>query len=253
MADTVGRQLSRARRALGITLKEAESATKIRSKNLQSIEDGHYDAIPEPVYLRGYVIAYAKYLDLDPVPLLETLQLEIGAITEPPRIRPRESRPLRATETGPALKTGVTVLIALVVLAGLVFGAIRLTGTRDPLPPIPPIDESTPSVEAVRDQTPSASAVGTPPTQSIVDPQSIVDDFTLRISVRPETSSWLRVSVDGRVAYEGVLIGDQSREWLVTDSATIRVGRPSAVEITKNGQQVAIPPGSSTPEITLEP
>ncbi len=253
MADSVGRQLCRARNGLGLSLKDAESITRIRSKNLQAIEDGNYELIPEPVYLRGYVIAYARYLDLEPEPLLEALDRELGTIDEPPRIRPRESLPLRGSHAAPSLKKGIATLMALAVIAALVFGIIRLTAVREPLTPIPPLDESTESVQPTRDATPSASVVATPQTQTITDPQSLVDDFTLRIHVKAESSSWVRVLVDGRVAFEGVLIGGQYREWLVTDSATIRVGRPSAVEITKNGQTVTVPPGMEVPELTLEP
>lgn len=253
MVDSVGRELSRARNRLGLSLKDAEATTRIRSKNLQAIENGDYELIPEPAYLRGYVIAYARYLDLEPEPLLEALDRELGAISEPPRIRPRESLPLRGSHSAPSLKKGILTLAALLVLATLVFGIIRLTSAREPLTPIPPLDEPTESVGPARDASPSASTVATPQTQTITDPQSLEDDFTLRISVNAESSSWVRVLVDGRVAYEGVLIGGQFREWLVTDSATIRVGRPSAVEITKNGQPVTVPPGMEVPELTLEP
>lgn len=253
MADSVGRQLSRARHSLGLSLKEAESITKIRSKNLQAIEEGHYDVIPETAYLRGYIIAYARLLDLEPEPLLEALDRELGSPVDTPRITPRTSRPLRHSPSAPSLKKGLVALVAILILAGVVLGVVRLTSFREPLVPIPPIDESTVTAEPARNDTPSASVIESPPTQRIVDPQSLLDDFTIRISVKPGSSSWFRVSVDGRVAYEGVLIGGQYREWLVTDSATIRVGRPSAVEITKDGQEVSIPPGMEVPEVTVEP
>jgi len=42
------------------------AATRVRVANLAAIEDGDIESLPAPVYARGYLRTYARYLGLDP-------------------------------------------------------------------------------------------------------------------------------------------------------------------------------------------
>ncbi len=61
----IGHLLERARQRQGVTLEEAEKATRIRSDYLQRLESDDHSAMPEPIYVRAFVKAYANYLGLD--------------------------------------------------------------------------------------------------------------------------------------------------------------------------------------------
>lgn len=61
-----GEVLRRIRVSLGIELEEISSITKINDQHLRSIEANHYDELPAPVYLRGFLKQIAKCLSLDP-------------------------------------------------------------------------------------------------------------------------------------------------------------------------------------------
>ena len=61
----IGHLLERARERQGVTLEEAEKATSIRRDCLQRLENDDHSAMPEPIYVRGFVKAYANYLGLD--------------------------------------------------------------------------------------------------------------------------------------------------------------------------------------------
>jgi hypothetical protein len=50
--------------ALGL-LCEAEKATRIHKDFLERLESDDHSAMPEPIYVRGFVKAYANYLGLD--------------------------------------------------------------------------------------------------------------------------------------------------------------------------------------------
>ena len=60
-----GQLLERARSERGVSLEEAEQATRIRRDYLQKLESDDHSTMPEPIYVRGFVKAYATYLDLD--------------------------------------------------------------------------------------------------------------------------------------------------------------------------------------------
>ena len=61
----IGPLLERARRSRGVSLEEAEQATRIRRDYLEKLENDDHSTMPEPIYVRGFVKAYANYLDLD--------------------------------------------------------------------------------------------------------------------------------------------------------------------------------------------
>lgn len=61
----IGHLLERARRNRGVSLEEAERATRIRRAYLEKLESDDYSTMPEPIYVRGFVKAYANYLGLD--------------------------------------------------------------------------------------------------------------------------------------------------------------------------------------------
>lgn len=59
------------RKERGITLKEAENGTSIRSSYLQAIEEGHLGKLISPVYAQGFIHKYALFLELEPEELLQ--------------------------------------------------------------------------------------------------------------------------------------------------------------------------------------
>lgn len=73
--DELGTLLREAREARGVTLADAQEATKINSRYLDALEDGHYEVLPSEVHVRGYLRNYARYLRLDPKPLLDRYEL----------------------------------------------------------------------------------------------------------------------------------------------------------------------------------
>lgn len=60
-----GEILRQARLARGQTLFDAERDTRINRLYLEAIEAAHFDVLPAPVYARGFMRAYARYLGLD--------------------------------------------------------------------------------------------------------------------------------------------------------------------------------------------
>jgi len=61
-----GAVLRRIRMSLGIELTEVATHSKISLEHLHSIEEDRFDALPAPVYVRGFVREFARCLRLDP-------------------------------------------------------------------------------------------------------------------------------------------------------------------------------------------
>ncbi len=67
----IGDTLSEARTRRGVDLEEVHAATGIRPRYLEAIEQEDWDALPEEFYARSFIRKYARYLDVNPDPLVE--------------------------------------------------------------------------------------------------------------------------------------------------------------------------------------
>ena len=63
--EEIGYRLKSARDAGGFTLAQINERTKIPFNHLESIEQGHFDDLPEPVYVAGFIKRYADCVGLN--------------------------------------------------------------------------------------------------------------------------------------------------------------------------------------------
>lgn len=77
----LGETLRRARQARGITIEDAERATRIPRRYLEALEQENFSILPAPVYARGFLRSYSGLLGLDPADLLPFFP--VGHVGEP--------------------------------------------------------------------------------------------------------------------------------------------------------------------------
>lgn len=248
----VGKKLAAERRSQAKTLVEIVDATKIMGRMLEALENERWDELPAPPYVKGYIQNYAQVLGIDAGPLLEEYQKDITAVPPAGRI---PARPIPDQQIVPhrhelhAIPTRAIVAVvgAVLVVVLALWGISALVGRDDTPPPIPPETTSTPVTPG--GGSTETSAVGETATTPTDVPEGA---FALTVSVAPGDSSWVRVLVDGLVAYEGTLPGGEPKSWTVGTSAVIRAGKPTAVTVTRDGSEVEFPPATDgIAEVTL--
>lgn len=62
--ESIGSYLKQRRENLGLTLRDVANKTRIRTTYLEHIENENLEDLPAPVYLRGFVLEFARVLDL---------------------------------------------------------------------------------------------------------------------------------------------------------------------------------------------
>jgi len=72
-AKTLGRRLRQAREKMDVDLTQAAQATRIRRHYLEALENGEFELLPSSVQVRGFVRAYASFLNLNAAELLALL------------------------------------------------------------------------------------------------------------------------------------------------------------------------------------
>ena len=69
--DEIGTILREAREMKNLSLGEVQEQIRINQRYLHALEEGEYEKLPTPVHVRGFLRNYARFLELDPAPLLE--------------------------------------------------------------------------------------------------------------------------------------------------------------------------------------
>ena len=73
MSKAIGQALRQAREACSLTIEQVAQSTHIRAHNLRAMEAGEFTTLPSVTQARGFLRAYANFLNLDPEPLLAEL------------------------------------------------------------------------------------------------------------------------------------------------------------------------------------
>lgn len=94
--DGPGRLLQQTRLARGIELEKVAARLHLKIELLSAIEQDADDQLPSPVFTRGYLKNYARFLDLDPEPFLQAYDARQPAAASPP---PPKSVPITTGQT----------------------------------------------------------------------------------------------------------------------------------------------------------
>jgi cytoskeleton protein RodZ len=95
--ETLGKYLKAQRESKRISLREVAKNTRVREYILRAIEEDRQDLLPPATYVKGFLLAYAKYLKLDPNDVLlryrGVLKEEPITPPSPPSPKPKEKVP----------------------------------------------------------------------------------------------------------------------------------------------------------------
>jgi cytoskeleton protein RodZ len=259
----IGPVLEKARNERGLTLEEAEHATKIRKRYLEGLEREDYGVLPDAVYAQGFLKTYANYLGLDG----EGLARELRDRRRPRRERavtydygtPRTSefdKPLvspgqfgRKERGGISAATILTLLVALLALAAvasLYYVGRGAQSTGQDLPSQagvanqqdadgqkPEPEGGTPATETPARGTPAGGGGG----ENAAAAEPRPDSLSVVVSVEGDPS-WLSVLVDGELAYEQIAEPGFSRTFEGQRGISIKTGNAGAVGVEVNGQDL---------------
>ncbi|PLX24728.1 hypothetical protein C0580_04415 [Candidatus Parcubacteria bacterium] len=74
--QTLSDKLRKARLEKELSIKDVETKTRIPTKYIEVLENGHYKELPGDIYAKAWIKLYAEILDLPPRELLEDFKIE---------------------------------------------------------------------------------------------------------------------------------------------------------------------------------
>lgn len=207
----IGKLLQEKRGALGLSLEETSHQTRISLKYLRALEEEKFSEFPAEVYLLSFLKNYARFLGMDPIPLLSACKAG-----EAPAAKPRP--PLQSITPGPEgtphepifkkrqrsnWRRPLGILTAIAIAGVMLWLLIKTSLTP---------------------QIPTAETAGAPSIH-LLEAQAI-------------ESVWLRVNADGEMIFMGILSAGQERRWQARDSFQVKIGYIPGIRLKLDNQPV---------------
>lgn len=96
----VGKALAEAREAQGLTLADVAQQLKFMTRQIESLEAERFELLPGPTIARGMVRTYARFLKIDPEPLLQSMTGRVDAPDATPQLAARFNQPVPFSDNG---------------------------------------------------------------------------------------------------------------------------------------------------------
>jgi cytoskeleton protein RodZ len=228
-SDALGERIRAARESRGLSLSDVGEQIRIRSVYLSAIEDENWNAIGAPVYIRGFLRTYARFLGIDPEEAVAEFNRTQPQTSGPHVAGPRDSA---AVEPSAARRSGLLIwtagVVAVLLIAFVVYNELtmRRSETSANAGPGGALQSAAPSPQAAATATPAATPQSTPVVGG-------ANSLALVLSA----PSWLRVTVDGSVSMEGTFPAGTSKTFH-GKNALVRIGNAGGVEIYVDGKDV---------------
>jgi cytoskeleton protein RodZ len=263
--SSLGAFLRQGRERSGLSVDAVASACRIAPQVARALEDDHYDVLPAPVYVRGFIRAYCQQVGLD---VDEALRIydPIAAATPAPSLKPVPTAPAippRPTRRWRRAAAGAAALVALgvatfVVVRGREPDAVAVrgpagAGARSPSPaplrtspaPLAPTTETREQLAPPSSASPAGSAApaGGAPSTPAAGAQAPGRETAARppakahvLLVRAVDTTWLRIAPDGAPATEETLPPGAVREWRSAGRFRVSVGNAGGIVLELDGQ-----------------
>ncbi|HEX8154310.1 MAG TPA: RodZ domain-containing protein [Thermoanaerobaculia bacterium] len=247
-----GDELRREREIRGISLKEIADATKISKRFLEAIERNDHKNLPAPVFTRGFVREYARYLGLNHEDIVNRYNFAAAGDertdAKPANHPTPAAMPQHPSEIArPKPKKGIPPAIARVdrnvfftifivaALAAVTWWAIRYKRAQN--------------AEAAAAETVAAPVAPARPAETATEPAAPpVNGDMLRLVIDVTEKSWVKLQADGKTVVNDELNAGDHRTFEAKENFVfVSIGNAAGVTLTLN--EAKLPPLGENGEV----
>lgn len=258
--NEIGLELRQRREMLSLTLDEIERHTRMRAQFMEALEKGNFEELPSPVQTRGMLTNYASFLDLD----VDALLLRFADALQARHRERHPEKPARRRgqpdipESLPALRSFIAgdlvfgIGMVLLLIAFSVWGISRVIALQAEQQAEVQTEATGPSISEALIGTPVETVVSqvTPiPAEDTPIPElaegtleipTLNVNANVQINIVAVERSFLRVTVDGEVVYEGRTIPGNAYPFDAEQSIEILTGNGAALRVIYNQRDLGL-------------
>ncbi|MGE5379795.1 MAG: helix-turn-helix domain-containing protein [Methylocystaceae bacterium] len=241
-----GQFLRQVREDLGLTLDQAEEATKIRKFYLRALEEDNFSVMPAQVYAIGFVRKYCVFLGLDEHEMIQRYKQlsggtrheeEAPVVTSTPY---QEKPPFISRVSTKNLAAGLIFLVIILWLGSYVSDYMARRASDN--------EQNAINKTQVNTQKPSNQNEQKPPTKPQKEAQEV------SVIITGTASCWYSVQVDDGSAEQGMLANGDTKEYHGKEKIALRLGNAGGAKVSVNGKEATYLGGSGevvTQEYTI--
>ncbi|MDP2939360.1 MAG: DUF4115 domain-containing protein [Candidatus Omnitrophota bacterium] len=217
--EGLGSQLRQVREARGISLEEVQAKTKIPIDILRSIEREEKIRRLSPVYLKGFLKIYAKFLG---VKITTDEASKTGASFAPKKESNAFEKSKFQLSSGKKINyfLWIKIFVSLVILIVLIRFVIFLSHKRK----LAPSKTSVPQVVS---------------TVKLPEVRSQEKATRRKLAIRAKENTWLQVKCDGKLFFRGILRKGTSESWVAKDKFELSVGNAAAIDLELDNKVIS--------------
>ncbi len=227
--QTLGEVLKAERERRGVSLKDVEMATHIRTLYIKALEDNDFNVIPGEVYLKGFIRNYSVYLGLNEEEMVDIYRRQKGINIDDNQHNTKELPKTDWAKVGQKSGrfSGIGILYTSKFMRVLsILGVVSIIGGGLWL--------FSPSKSSVHTKQQSA-----PATQPIVVKEEVqLPKTAVTLVAKASDECWTQVVADGKEIYEGTLKKGDLKTWEAKNDLVIRIGDAGSLELTHNGKKL---------------
>ena len=253
--ETLGKYLRDQRESKKISLREVSKNTRVREYILKAIEENQTDLLPAATYVKGFLLAYAKYLRLDPNDVLVRYERALkGEPAVPPSPQPARIKQ-KASATPPSKpkqkilwNTKQTWVVVGVIVASFVI--FFFFSPYSSLPPVEPLPEK--SVEEKPAVAPAPPAPATPrvseekpvveekrspaPSPPVAATTSVQEKKPFSVVLKATEETWVSLQVDDQPEKEMTFKPRDGISVQAANRVRMKLGNAGGVDVALNGK-----------------
>lgn len=259
----IGQTLKSRRELISLTLDDIHQQIHVKKPFLRAIEAGDFSQLPSTVQAKGMLQNYSDFLNLDTESILltfsEGLQLQRNE-----KFQVQSQQKQTAKELSPValkLKNFFTLDLLVILTLFFIFAGFVIWGINRILT----VDGSTTDFEDIPDMSEVLLGPGTPTMDLFADTdeQAMVEDNDeieedqpepqqdeqpiilpgetagpVNIIIVPRQRTWVRITVDGEINFEGRLLAGNAYEYSGQEAIEVRTGNAGALQIFFNDEDI---------------
>jgi cytoskeletal protein RodZ len=222
----IGARLKKLRLEKGLSIEEVHKKTKIHLNILKAIEEDKYAHI-NPVYLKGFLKIYAKFLGVDShnlIPGYREPQKETKVKIKSPLFKGPAVKVISFKNLAIKIKTVLFVGVAIIFIIGLFNLGKTLASKRQRL------SKETKTAAVIPAKTKKETKVKVAPKAKV--------STLIRLGIRAKDNCWLQIKTDGRVVFKNILKKGSSESWQAKEKIELSVGNAGVIDLEINGKPI---------------
>lgn len=249
---SLGLLLQKAREARGLTVNDVVQTLKFSPRQIEAVEANDLAALPGSMFARGVVRSYARFLKLDPEPLLALMAVDTPAAL--PDVRPPDNMGNAMPKSGlrqipPLVAFSVLLLIATATMIGWHFFGPKTTAalrTAEPASEPAAVSAPEPAAAVVASAPPpvaSEQSVSLPTPAPVSDAASVMPADARQLAFRFRGKSWVEVKDASQQIILTGQYADGGTEMVAgRPPFQVVIGNAALVDLTYAGQPVDLKP-----------